>query len=347
MFSPMSRRLAIVPLLLPLAAVVPARAADYGSNPCCSAPTQYDYFGRGDGDYFNSDTDFSKADPNENFALRGSVGFASIEAKEKVFAASTGADLLSLLVWQSTAPIASVDAKARFAGEWTLRGHIDAAMGGDSSVTDYDWLAGYDPENWTDRSISPNTNLDWYLNGSLAIGRDLPINDDFTVNINTGFKYTDAKWTAVGGSYLYSVNDFRDTAGNFADTPVGNFRVQLPEVFVGAEANLKDGPWTLETGAKAGLTVKATDTDTHFLRSVRFFDKFSWAQLYSAGARLGFAINDHLSAFLEGSYETLLSTHGDTDVNDMNTGELVGHSDASAGVEMKVATLKVGLKGNF
>lgn len=347
MFSPLSRRLAIVPLFLPVVLIAPAQAADYGGTQCCGA-IKYDYGkSSGDGDYFISDTDFSKADPNENFSLRGSVGFATIETNEKVFSSIASDDLLSLLNWQTTAPIATLDGKVRFPDNWTLRGHIDASMGGDSSVTDYDWLAGYDPENWTDRSISPNTNLDWYLNGSLAVGRDLPINNDFTINVNTGFKYTDAKWTAVGGSYIYSVANFRDTAGNFANTPVGDFRVQLPEVFVGADANVKDGPWTLEAGAKAGLTIKATDTDTHFLRSIRFFDKFSWAQMYSADARVGFAINEHLSAFLEGSYETLLSTHGDTDINDMNTGELVGHSDASAGVEMKVAAIKVGLKGNF
>ena len=347
MFSPMSRRLAIVPLLLPLAAVVPAHAADYGSNPCCSAPTQYDYFGRGDGDYFTSDTDFSKADPNENFALRGSVGFASIEAKEKVFAASTGDDLLSLLVWQSTAPIASVDAKARFAGNWTLRGHIDAAMGGDSIITDYDWLAGYDPENWTHRSISPNTNLDWYLNGSLAIGRDLPINDEFSINVNGGFKYTDAKWTAIGGSYIYSVNGFRDTQGTFPDVPGLDYRLQLPEAFLGIDASVKDGPWTLDTSAKAGMTVMASDTDNHYQRSLKFLDKLDWSQVYSADARLGFAFSDHLSAFLEGSYETLLSGHGDEDAYDTTTGEQVGHYEGSAGAGLQVASVKVGLKGNF
>ncbi len=262
-----------------------------------------------------------------------------------MFAAPTGDALLSLLDWQSTAPVATVDAKIRFPDFWTLRGHIDAATGS-GGVVDYDWLAGYDPENWTHRSISPTT-LDWYLNGSLAVGRDMPINDEFSVNLNGGFKYTDVKWTAVGGSYVYSTTDFRDTVGDFPDVPVGDFRMQLPEVFLGVDASVKDGPWTLDTSAKAGLTAWAGNTDNHYLRSLRFSDELNWAPVYSAEAQLGFAFNEHLSAFLEGSYETLLSGHGDEHINDMDSGVVTGVSEGTAGAELQVATVKVGLKGNF
>src|SRR5690606_38467193 len=136
------------------------------------------------------------AAPNENVVLRGSLGVVRLEAREKVFWGTSGDDLLSLLVWRSTAPVATGDIKVRFPGEWTLRGRIDAAIGGTSAMADYDWVAGYVPAAWTHRSLHPDTSLEWYLNGSVAIGRDLPVNEVLSVNVNGGFKYTDAKWTA-------------------------------------------------------------------------------------------------------------------------------------------------------
>lgn len=302
-----------------------------------------------DSPYFISDTDQSYADPNQNFVLRGSVGMASISADERVYAATTGEENLSLLQWRSTAPIASLDAKARFGDAWTLRGHVDAAIAGDSNMTDYDWLGGdYTFDNWTDRSISPNTTLNWYLSGDIAVGRDLPINDGLRLNVNGGIKYTDIKWTAVGGSYLYSTGGgFRNTPGTLPNVPGIDYRMQLPTPFLGIDADLKDGPWTLDTSARAGMTAYASDTDNHYLRDLRFVDQLSWSQDYSVNAKLGYNFGDHLGAFLEGSYEKMFSVHGDTDVYDTTGATPPAHEVGAGGADLDVWSLKAGLKGQF
>lgn len=303
-----------------------------------------------DSPYFMSDTDQTQADPNQNFVLRGSVGIASITANEKVFAQTSGERLLSLLVWQNTAPIVSGDVKVRFGDAWTLRGHIDAAMSGDSTMTDYDWVppfaTGTGMNDWSDRSITPNTSLDWYLNGDIAIGRDLPISDALTLNVNGGFKYTDVKWSGVGGTFLYSEGGFRNKSGAFANIPVIDYRMQLPTVFLGLDANVKDGPWSLETTSKAGMTVYASDVDNHRLRNIRFVDQLSFSQVYSIDARLGYDFNDHLTAFLEGSYEKMFAVHGNEDAYNAATGA-VGHFNNAIGADLDVATVKAGLKGQF
>jgi plasminogen activator len=325
-------------------------AASLAVAPMVSSALADDLFNNGDG-YFMSDTDFTAADPNENFVLRGSVGVTSITANEQVFRAPAGDDLLSLLVWQSTAPIASMDAKVRFPGEWTLRGHIDAAISGDSVVTDYDWT-GFAPSlsmnDWDQRSISPNTNLDWYLNGSIAVGRDLPVNDALMVNVNGGFKYTDVKWTARGGSFIYSdnTNGFRGTIGNFGDGPVGDYRMQLPTLFAGVDTTVRDGPWSLEVNGKAGIAFNATDTDHHFLRNIVFVDHLDYSQFLSADANLGYDFSDNLGVFLAASYEKLKSGHGDTDVYDHDAGTTT-HEAGAAGATLDVLSIKAGLKGNF
>jgi plasminogen activator len=302
-----------------------------------------------DSAYFMSDIDQSAASPNENVVLRGSVGVANIEALEKVYAFTSGTDLLSLLVWQSTAPIASGDVKVRLFDNWTLRGHIDAALSGDSVVTDYDWdgfAPSHAPGDWSQRSISPNTSLDWYLNGEVAVGRDLPINEALTVNVNGGLRYTDVEWTAVGGSFIYSQFAFRDDVGTFPDVPGLRYRQQLPTIFAGIDANVDDGPWSLEAGAKAGLTFMASDTDHHYARNIIFTDQLNYAQVYTANAKLGYNFSDHLGAFLEADYEKMISGRGAEDEYNTVTG-VTRHFDNAIGGELQVIALKAGLKGQF
>ena len=350
MFSRFVRPLTIASCVVVIAGA-PAIAADYsgGCNLGCGGDSiGYDYSNPGAGNYFISDTDPSAVDPNENFALRGSIGVTSITANEKVFSGTTGSALLSRLDWTSQAPIASLDARARFGDGWTLRGHLDAAIGGDSSMTDYDWLLGYTEANWTHRSISPNTSLDWYLSGSAAVGYDFPINEMFSVNFNGGVKYSDMQWTATGGSYIYSSGGgFRNDIGTFPDIPGIRYHVRLPVGFLGVDTSIKDGRWSLDTTAKYGFTFLASDTDYHYLRDIRFEDDLNWAQDFTADARVGYAFNDHLSAFLEGSYEKLVSGHGDEDTYSIATGAHTGHYSKAVGLDLQVASIKAGLKGNF
>jgi outer membrane protease len=302
-------------------------------------------------------TEVSYGEEASEFVLRGSIGVATIEAREKVFALPESDDLLSLLVWQSTAPIASIDAKTRFGGLWTLRGRVDVALAGSSHMTDTDWggpdFVSYAPEDWTDRSLHPNTNLDWYFNGEIALGRDLPVNEQFSVNANVGLKYTDVKWTATGGSGIYSGDDvtgpghFRDYSLIFPDTPGIDYRMRLPTAFAGVDGYFNDGPWTFAAGAKLGTTFMAGDTDNHILRDLRFEDSLNWALVYSADARATYALGDHVGVFLEGDYGRTVSGHGTESVYDRTTGELLASFPGAVAGELQVASLKAGIRGTF
>jgi plasminogen activator len=306
-----------------------------------------------DSPYFLSDIDQSYADPDQNFVLRGSVGVASIVGNEHVYAAGNGSENLSLLQWESMAPIAKLDAKLRFGDAWTLRGHFDVALTGDSKMTDYDWIppnnTGYGMDDWSHRSISPNTSLDWYLNGDIAVGRDLPISDALMVNVNGGFKYTDVEWTAKGGTFIYSTNAPRDTIGTIPDVPAVRYRQQLPTVFAGVDATVNDGPWSLEAGGRAGLIIYGQSVDHHYLRSPprTIVDQLGYGQMLSADAKLGYAFSDHFGAFLEGSYEKTFAAHVPSDYYVTATGVKFIHDGYIGGAELDVASITAGFKGNF
>jgi len=340
-------------------------AADYnGCNACGGGNYVVDYNGGSsnrerliadpDSPYFMSDVNQAAADPNQNFVLRGSVGVAGITGTEHVYfpGGGGGNNNLSLLKWESTAPMASFDAKARFGDAWTLRGHIDAAISGRSTMTDYDWIPPFSTslafDNWSDRSISP-TSLDWYLNGSVAFGRDLPISDALTMNVNGGLQYTDVEWTATGGTYIYSNASFRDSVGSLPNVPGVRYRQQLPTAFVGTDAMVKDGAWSLDATAKAGVVLMGRSTDWHYLRSPPRYqvDYLNFAQMLQADARLGYDFSDHLSAFLEGSYQKMYSGQVPTDYFQMSNNALLIHDDHIGGAELDAWSVKAGLKGQF
>lgn len=308
-----------------------------------------------DSRYFMSDVDQSLADPGQNFVLRAGFGEASITAHEHVYLGSSGDQNLSLLIWESMAPIASVDMKARFPGAWTLRGHFDAALPGGAKMTDYDWIApyntGYGMDDWSHRSISPNTHLDFYFNGDVALGRDLPITEEFTVNVNGGVKYTDVQWNAVGGSFIYSDSTFgyRGRIGTIPDVSAVRYRQRLPTVFAGLDTSINDGPWSLEVGAKAGLIVYGNSVDYHYLRDPPFTitDTLNFGQMLSADAKLDFNFNDHLGAYLQGSYEKVMAAHIPSDYRLLSNGQTYIHNEKIGGAELDTWSLSGGLKGYF
>lgn len=308
-----------------------------------------------DSPYFLSDIDQSQADPGQNVVLRGGIGYASITAHEHVFAAPSGTDNLSLLVWESTAPVANVDVKVRLPDAWTLRGHFDAALPGGAKMTDYDWIPPYATGNglddWSHRSISPASHLDWYFSGDVAFGRDLPINEELTVNVNGGFKYTDVEWTSIGGTYIYSdsTNGFRGTTGTLPDVPGVRYRQQLPTVFAGIDTTLNDGPWSLEAGARAGLIVAGQSVDHHYLRVPPFYvtDNFSFGQVLSADAKLDYNFTDHLGVYLAGSYEKMATGHILSDYRYMSDNSIYIHDSTAGGGELDVWSVTAGVKGYF
>lgn len=306
-----------------------------------------------DNRYFLSDIDQGKADPNANFVLRGSVGGASIVGQEHVYAGTTGTNNLSLLVWETTAPIGSLDLKVRLPDAWTLRGHFDAALPVKSRMTDYDWIppynTGYGMNDWSDRSISPNTPLDWYFSGDIAFGRDLPVSDALTVNTNVGFKYTDVQWTAIGGDFIYSDGGYHNDVGSLPDSPAARYRQQLPVLFAGIDASVDDGPWSLEAGGRAGLILGGQARDDHYMRVPPRYtiDEMTWGQMLSADAKLGYDFSDHLGVFLEGSYEKTFAGHTPKQYRRIdNNAQLLPTLNIGGG-ELDVATIKAGLKGNF
>lgn len=330
------KRLHIALLTTGLAALGgPALGADWAEDDS--------FFGGGGYVYATSD---------DAVQLRGSLGVLALEAREHVFAGSGATENLSLLIWQGVAPMATGEVQVRLPGDWTVAGKVRAAVSGDSYMEDYDWFGpsfiSYDFDDWTHRSQHSNTNLDWYFDGALALGRDVVVEDNIRVNLNGGFKYTDVQWTAVGGSAIYSgAGGFRSDILTFPDTPAITYRQQLPTLFAGLDVEARENGWTYNASAKAGMTLLASATDDHWMRTPprRFVDHLRPAPMVALSYSAGYDVSDSFGVFFEGAVEKVFLGRGDTDISE--AGVVIGSFADTGGAELATLSLSAGVKGSF
>lgn len=284
---------------------------------------------------------------SDTVMLRGSFGAMALQSREYVFNAPGSPYKTSYLLWQGVAPYAATELKLRLPLDITVKGELRGAMGGIGLMEDYDWLGPYAPSydfnDWSHRSEHSNTRLDWYLDATLSIGRDVYADETSRVNLNVGAKYTDLQWTSRGGHGIYSVGGFRDSYVVFPDSPGITYRQQFPAAFAGIDIEIKDGDWTWAASAKGGYTLLASASDNHWLRGLLFTDTLKPAPIYAANLSGAYNFNDHVSGYLEGAIEQVLLGRGDT----TQTGASIGYYADQAGAELLTLSLSAGLKGSF
>ncbi|WP_026479517.1 omptin family outer membrane protease [Ahrensia sp. 13_GOM-1096m] len=291
------------------------------------------------------DTPVGLASPD--FVISGGFGYTWLKGNELVY---DSGNRISHLIWETKAPVVTLNAKGEIYNDWTISGNAVFGFNGDSHMVDYDWLAGdYAFDNWTDRSIHPDTRLDKYINLDVALGRNFTLNDAVIVNLHGGLKYTNVKSTAYGGSFVYSQTGFRKDIGNFAADQKGiSFEQRYPGIFIGTEAKINHAQWTLRGLARAGVTIGATDTDHHWVRDLRFEEKYGPIPFMSLGAEAGYQVTDNTQFTLGANFEQFFRKKGDTLIYDIPSGrQVAGPFKDGAGMDFRSITLSAGLKLAF
>lgn len=162
--------------------------------------------------------DFKYSNIDKTFTFLGGVGYTWVKAEEIVY---YGEDQISHLFWQSQMPVLTGAFRAAPMDNVTVFGRVKVGLGGSHKMEDYDWMGehfkSYAFDDWTHRSVHDQTELDRYINLDIAVGHDFEINQHNVFNLHGGFKYTNVKWTASNGQYVYSDTGFRKDVGKFSE----------------------------------------------------------------------------------------------------------------------------------
>jgi omptin len=286
---------------------------------------------------------------DDSIWISGSVGLINLDAKEYVY---TGAFKLSELDWKSrNVAVYSATIGADIYNDWTIKGGIDIGGGGNGFMTDYDWIEPFYTDNsmngWSHRSRHPDTGLQTYFSGSVELQRKLLANDSTSLAVNGGFKYTDVKWNARGGSMIYSVDAPRDTIDEFEDgKKVISYEQKIPVFYAGFNGSLIFDRLTLSGGLQGGVTSGINDIDNHWLRSLRFKDSMEVAPVFLMNASVDYRVTDNASIYVAGNFEKVFRARGDTAIVDTSSGA-TGNNPDTAGAAFRSVSVKVGLKARF
>jgi len=283
--------------------------------------------------------------------LFASFGVIGIEAKEHVFDSAGSSDNLSLLIWQSAAPVLTTGFDAELEDGWVLSGRANIGMGGDSYMEDYDWILPYATpgsgmDNWSHQSKHPNTNLDWYFDGSLTVGKDVHKTETNTVNLNVGAKYIDVQWAASDGTYIYSDSGFRDSSGSFSGPGI-TYRQQLPSLFAGVDTQTISGDWVFDVGAQAGVTFGARATDWHWARDLRFEETVAMAPTLGVNAKATYNAGENIDFFVSGEFQKVFMGRSDTSIYRESDGAFGATYPDASGAELVSASISVGIRGEL
>ncbi|WP_246826454.1 MULTISPECIES: omptin family outer membrane protease [Rhizobium] len=274
----------------------------------------------------------------------GGLGLANIKTQEFVY---NGDHKNSQLNWESngmTLFAVGVDAKI---DNDSVKGSVEIGSGGNGHMVDYDWKStGHD--DWSDRSIHPLTELDHYVAGAIQLNRIIYGNATTSIAVGAGIHYADVKWTAYGGSGIYTKEKFRDTPKVWPDWERGiSYRQQIPIGFLSLSGEHVLGDLTISGGLQTGLSFGINDTDDHWLKHLRFHDDINPAPTIGATVALDYAMTPAASLYLSASFERVFNSRGKTQVDDTEKGTRSAWEKDATGANFQSMSIFFGVKATF
>jgi len=232
------------------------------------------------------------------FTVGASLGQLGGTAKELVFDYPLGRKFkTSELTWDlSEVAVAGVQASIGFGGR--LRANLglwSALSEGSGSMVDRDWLyanaitAGrvdadaVGDSDWTHESLHDDVSVDSAVMLDLNLSVEAWESGPFSVRGIVGYKQDALTWSARGGTFVYSVERFRDTVGRFPAVEVIEYEQVYRIPYVGVAASWTGSAFSVEAHLLGSTAVSAEDTDHHRLRDTVFSGEFSGGTFVGAG----------------------------------------------------------------
>lgn len=273
------------------------------------------------------------------------LGYVAMNANELVF--DNAGNRISRLNWDTDTTVLNLGVKTQLENGMTVTGRAQVGLGGDSYMVDYDWLSrfGFADERWSDYSEHPDTRMERYLSIDVALGRDYVLENGTAMNLHGGLSWTNAKWSARGGSYIYTDDEgnFRALQGDFPDgVRVISYEQTLPTLFGGATFTREFGALTLNGTLRGGFTINASATDHHLLRGLRFEESAGVMPFASISVRGDYKVNETTALYIGAEYSQHFEGKNEVTVYDNSTGARLVRVNDGGGMDLRRLGIEAG-----
>lgn len=279
----------------------------------------------------------------DRLSAEGYLGYLTGESHESVY---NDGQRVSRLDWEIKDALVLGTRLSYQATSWlTLDAGGWTSLAADAKMTDYDWLWS-DRDDWSDRSIHPDTDLRRAFEVDLGARARVIERDGFWLDGMLGYQLRNFQWRASNGSYLYSRMDWHDDSGEFSGPQVDYEQWwRTPYIGVGGGYAL---PWLRLSGRViASPFAQVSDSDTHIENQQRFTGDFDSTQMAAVTLRAEHDIGPRLTLTGEANYQKFWEARGDMTVNYLNLDGWRSELNDAAGASNQTLIFSLGLDYRF
>lgn len=281
--------------------------------------------------------------------LTGRLGFGylSSEAHEYLYWPNAGGHTASELVWEMEPSLMiGIGGSFRPAPWLNFGADLWVKVGeGDGYMEDYDWLVP--GLNWTDKSVHGNTDVTTAVIFDINAEFSVYSTDRFVLNCIAGFRRDNFEWEARGGSYVYSMNSFRDTSGTFPQQELAITYEQVfdvPYLGIGVAGDL--GRFHLAAKLTGSILVRGETTDHHHMRDIVSYGDFNDGEMWAIDVALAYDITDCIGIRAAYFYEYYDTMKGNSRWHYNDYGYSVKYAN-NAGADLKTSMFSMALSYVF
>lgn len=215
-----------------------------------------------------------------------------------------------------------------------------------AEMDDYDWFVNGLP--WTHWSNHPDTTLEsgTMLDFNAEINLIEP--REFTFFGILGFKRDAWSWDARGGSYIYSVNRFRDTAGTFpSDQKVISYEQWFNVPYLGLGIGFGSPSFRVKAKVFGSPYLWAGQVDDHYLRNLRFESDLAGGTMIGVDLSATYHFTEQFAVSLAVFAQNYSELKGEETITDTATGQKITLAGDPAGFDHQSAMLSLGLHYQF
>lgn len=294
----------------------------------------------------NADIEVSTESAGIFFTANIGTGYLTGQAHESVYWPSHGNHKASELTWDiDSMYMLGLGGSMQF--NWVkLNANVWFNINdGDGLMEDYDWL---EPGNdWTHRSIHEDTSVTSGVMFDTNAEMNIFSTGQIAITGILGFRHDSFEWEARGGTYLYSVYGFRDTAGTIPDGLLGVTYEQtfnVPYAGIGFNGDFD----SLHISAKltGSIFVSGETVDQHHLRDFVTYADFSNENMWAFDIGVSYDITNVINLKIAYAYESYDSMIGDS----LWVYNTEGYSQAisdSLGADLETSLLSLTLAYSF
>lgn len=201
--------------------------------------------------------------------INRSISITSIDTKshEYVYKSSDNNYKLSELIWEAEdVSLLGLEFDYSLSSSTLLNfSYKINIFNSDSMMNDYDWVKD-DPNNWSDWSNHPNTQLEHLSILDINIKKLLESKNTLNAYFTVGYKIESKKFKAYDGTYVYSSSSgFRDETGYFNGLGI-TYEETFSSLYLGLGGSKKYKKLNFKAALKYSPFVVAKNIDTHHFR---------------------------------------------------------------------------------